>query len=281
MYDEGPKVRAIPQAGQNARAGTGGIQKQGRIIAARRPAQPPSSLALAPTLRAAALHQQRRRAEHTLQEERRIWLEAWDVLEPVRQQKQGALVLFVVDASGSMAARKRMAAAKGAVLALLQQAYQKRDHVGLIQFRGTKATVLLPPTTSTSLATRALTHLPTGGRTPLAAGLRVAQGILQMAARRDGQRQRILVLVTDGRANVADTTTTRRITLSPLEDARAVARELRELSVPSLIIDAEEGPVRVGLAHDLAREMGGSCIELTTLEATSVTDAVRFALGRA
>jgi magnesium chelatase subunit D len=261
---------------QAARVGAVVTLERGRIVGARRPMQKPAALALAPTLRSAALHQQRRRSEYATQNQSRIWLEHWDIREPVRQHRRGALILFAVDASGSMAARKRMATAKGAVLALLQRAYQERDQVGLLQFRGTTASLLLPPTSSTSLAARALANLPTGGRTPLAAGLRLARRTLQAARMRDSRQQHVLVLVTDGRANVADSGTA----ISPLADALAAAHEMRAVGASVLVIDPEDGPVRMGLARQFAEALGGSCIALTELAATPVVDAVRSMLGR-
>jgi magnesium chelatase subunit D len=273
-------VRTVPPALQMARSGIPGPQARGRIVRARYAAGRPRAIALAPTLRAAAPYQQRRRAEHASHEGHRLWLERRDILEPVRQSKQGALILFAVDASGSMAARRRMASAKGAVLALLQHAYQQRDHVGLLQFRGTRATLLLPPTNSTDRAFKFLTNLPTGGRTPLASGLRLALRTFQRAQARNKQRQAILVLVTDGRANVADLERTRGVTLNPIEDAIAAARELRATGILSLVIDTEEGPARTALASQLAQELGGTCVPLATLETTPVTNAVRATLGR-
>ena len=239
----------------------------------------PDTVALAPTLRVAAVQQKRRQREHGCVGHR-LWLERWDLLEPVRRQSTGALILFAVDASGSMAARKRMAAAKGAVLALLQRAYQQRDHVGLLQFRGVRATLILPPTNSTSRATQLLAHLPTGGRTPLASGLRLALRTLKTARMRDGQRRMVLVLVTDGRANVADPDGAHHSTITPLADALAAAHELRLAEVPALVIDAEEGPVRMGLAQTLAEALDATYVELATLEAAPVANAVRNVLNR-
>ncbi|MBA2393239.1 MAG: VWA domain-containing protein, partial [Ktedonobacteraceae bacterium] len=253
-------------------------QARGRIVGARRPIKRPSSLALAPTLRGAALHQKRRQSEYGSQGQR-LWLERWDLFEPVHQQKQGVLILFVVDASGSMAARKRMAASKGAVLALLQRAYQQRNQVGLLQFRGARATLLLPPTHSTSRAIQALTDLPTGGRTPLASGLRLALQTLQVARMRDGHLQTMLVLVTDGRANVTDLAPGGSVR-DPLEDALAAAHELRLAGMPALVIDTEEG-IRMGLARTLAQALDGTYIELAQLEAAPVANAVRTALNGA
>ena len=273
-------VRKVLPALQVARSGTPGPQARGRTVGARYAADRPRAIALAPTLRAVAPYQQRRRAEHAHHEGERLWLERRDILEPVRQDKQGVLILFAVDASGSMAARRRMASAKGAVLALLQRAYQQRDCVGLLQFRGTKATLLLPPTNSTDRAFKLLTNLPTGGRTPLASGLRLALRTFQMAQARNKQQRAILVLVTDGRTNVADLERKRTVSLNPIEDAIAAAYELRSAGILSLVIDTEEGPARMGLASRVAQELGGTCVALATLEATPVANAVRAALGR-
>ena len=176
-----------------------------------------------------------------------------------------------------MAARKRMAAAKGAVLALLQRAYQERNQVGLLQFRGARATLLLPPTNSTSRAIHSLAHLPTGGRTPLASGLHLALRTLQVARAHDSQQQIILVLVTDGRANV-DPNAAHGSALNPLDDALVAAHELRLAGVPALVIDTEEG-VRMGLARTLAQALDGTYVELTQLEAEPVANAVRTALS--
>ncbi len=271
--------KGLPPLLKVAREGLTSLQGQtrGRIVGARRPIKRPSSLALAPTLRVAALHQKRRQTEHGSQGQR-LWLERWDLFEAVRQQKQGALILFAVDASGSMAARKRMAAAKGAVLTLLQRAYQQRNSVGLLQFRGARATLLLPPTNSTSRAIHSLAHLPTGGRTPLASGLRLALRTLLVARARDSQQQTILVLVTDGRANVADSSATHGSALNPFEDALVAAHELRLAGVPALVIDTEEG-VRMGLARTLAQALDGTYVELAQLEAAPVANAVRNALS--
>jgi magnesium chelatase subunit D len=272
-------VQKVQPALQVARSGVPGSQARGRIVGARYAVDRPRAIALAPTLRAAAPYQQHRRAEHTDREGQQFWLERRDILEPVRQDKQGTLILFAVDASGSMAARHRMASAKGAVLALLQRAYQQRDSVGLLQFRGTKATLLLPPTNSTDQACKFLATLPTGGRTPLASGLRLALHTFQMAKKRDKRRQSILVLITDGRANVADLERKRAVTINPIEDAFAAANELRSIGIPSLVIDTEEGPVRMGLASRLAQELGGTCVALEALEAKSVSNAIQAALG--
>jgi magnesium chelatase subunit D len=179
-------------------------------------------------------------------------LEHHDVRVKLRQTADRTCTLFVVDASGSMAARRRMAAAKGAVLSLLLDAYQRRDLVGLIAFRGTRAELLLPPTTSVDQAHARLRDLPTGGRTPLAAGLRLADATLARQAGRG-----LLVLVSDGRANVSIGAN------DPFTEAVAIARAIRARGVTILVVDTEDGQVRLGLARRVCEAAGGSYLRLS------------------
>src|SRR5207248_2088411 len=174
----------------------------GRTVGARLPQDHPFSLHLPATVRAAALRGRHAPAPPVAQPAaaRRVTMAPVDLREAVREGREGNLVLFVVDASGSMAARQRMRAVKGAVLSLLLDAYQRRDKVGLVTFRGTGAEVALPPTSSVEAAARRLTSLATGGRTPLAAGLIQAARVLATERIRDPRRRALLVVVTDGRA---------------------------------------------------------------------------------
>ena len=180
------------EAGRRSRA----ITSSGRTVGAR-PAGPERGLLHLPaTIRAAAPHQDRRgRANH-----QRLRLTASDLRLAVTEGRESNLVLLVVDASGSMAARRRMAAVKAAAMSLLLDAYQRRDKVGLITFRGAGATLALPPTSSIDVAARRLADLPSGGRTPLAEGLLCAAETLRLERIRDPRRRPLLVLVTDGRA---------------------------------------------------------------------------------
>jgi magnesium chelatase subunit D len=179
----------------------------------------------------------------------------------VREGREGNLVVFVVDASGSMAARKRMSAVKGAVLALLTDAYQRRDKVGLISFRGEGARVLLPPTSSVELAAPRLEKLPTGGRTPLAAGLERAIDVLRRERLREKERRPLLVLLTDGRATVGP-------------DPRVAASRLRRLGVASVLVDTEQGYARLGMAGELAGALGGRLLRLEELRGDSLVELV-------
>jgi magnesium chelatase subunit D len=187
----------------------------------------------------------------------------------VRRARTGNLILFIVDASASMGARKRMAAVKGAILSLLLEAYQKRDRVGLITFRGQGAQLLVPPTNSVELAERQLRRLPTGGRTPLAAGLQLAGQTLAHYLQRDSALAPLLVLVTDGRANTGSPT-----------HLRQAAFHLAQQPVTSLVLDSEEGLVRLGLARDLAHWLGAEYLPLDHLAAETISRQVRRRLRR-
>ena len=214
-------------------------------------------VALAATLRAAAPHQRERgRAGPGLV------LRREDLRNNVREGREGNLIVFAVDASGSMAARKQMSAVKGAVLSLLTDAYQRRDKVGLVSFRGEGARILLPPTSSVELATSRLEELPTGGRTPLAAGLERAIEVLKRERLREKERRPLLVLLTDGRA-----------TAGP--DPRGVATELRRLGVASVVVDTEGGYMRLGMAGALAEAMGARCLRLEELQVNSLVELVK------
>ncbi|MGH3853672.1 MAG: magnesium chelatase subunit D family protein [Pseudonocardiaceae bacterium] len=193
-----------------------------------------------------------------------------DVRLAVRQGRESTLVLFAVDASGSMAARDRMSAVSGAVLSLLLDAYQRRDKVGLISFRGKEAQVVLPPTSAVDAAAARLRGLPTGGRTPLAAGLLRSARVLAAERLRDPTRRALLVVLTDGRA-----------THGGMDAALAAAGLLRRDGVASIVVDCESGPVRLGLSDRLAFAMGGGCVRLAELSADAVAGVVRAAQSAA
>jgi magnesium chelatase subunit D len=219
------------------------------------------SLDVSATLLASAPHQlQRRQAHEAFKLERR------DVRVKLRQDRPRRCTLFVVDASGSMAARRRMAAAKGAVVALLKQAYQQRDDVGLIAFRGSSARLLLLPTNSVELASMRLRELPTGGRTPLAAALRLALTTLgRWSKARRAATSSLVVLVSDGRANVAVESQ------EPFSDALEAARTLSASGAAALVVDSEDGPIRLGLARRVCAALNGHYMRLSDLLAASRT----------
>jgi magnesium chelatase subunit D len=169
------------------------------------------------------------------------------VREAVLHHQTANLIVLVVDTSGSMGVAERSAAARGAVLSLLVDAYQRRDRVALVAFAGDGASVVLRPTASTEIARARLASLPTGGTTPLAAGIRTALS-LAGGQRRDTYRP-LLVLVTDGRATWADGD------IDPWEDALRAAGEVRRAGVAALVVDCERGRGRLGLAVPLAEAL--------------------------
>jgi magnesium chelatase subunit D len=193
-----------------------------------------------------------------------------DVREAVRQQRTANLVILAVDASGSMGVQQRMAAAKGAVLSLLLDAYQRRDRVALVTFRNDDAQVVLRPTGSIEVARARLEVLPTGGRTPLAKGIATACQLAESA--RSGSYQPLLVLVSDGRATAAGGAK------DPVDSSRHAAEHVRRLGLPAVVVDAEDGSVRLGLARSLADAMGARYLSVAELTADGLAGAVRAAL---
>lgn len=248
-------------AGRRSRART----EHGRTTGARRPQGALTKLHLAATVQAAAPHQRARGRSG-----RGLVVRRDDLRQATREGREGNLVLFVVDASGSMAARQRMTAVKGAVLSLLLDAYQRRDKVGLITFRGKDAEVVLPPTSSVDAAAARLEMLPTGGRTPVAAGLLKAHDVLRVERMRDPSRRPLLVVVTDGRATGGP---------EPVALAARAARLHEAEGTASVVVDCESGPVRLGLAASLAGELGGTAVTLDELRADSIAGLVRDVQG--
>ncbi|MGC4768316.1 magnesium chelatase subunit D family protein [Micromonospora sp. DT44] len=233
--------------GRRSRARTG----RGRTTGARVPAGRVGALHLPATVRAAAPHQAARgRLTGPLR------LRPEDLREAVREGREGNLVLFVVDASGSMGAQQRMVTVKDAVLALLTDAYQRRDKVAVIAFRGTGARTLLPATSSVLAASTRLAELPTGGRTPLAEGLLAAADLLRVERLRDPKRRPLVLVVTDGRATAGT---------RPLDRAAGAAAVLAATGAPCVVVDCESGPIRLNLAARLATQLSAPVHALTTL----------------
>jgi len=242
-------------AGRRSRA----LARTGRRVGATRGDS--GSLHLVETLLAAAGQQPARGRTGG-----RVDVRAEDLRVAVREGREANLVLFCVDASGSMAARKRMTQVKTAVLSLLMDAYRRRDKVGLITFRGQDAELVLPPTHSVEIAAARLDELPAGGRTPLATGLLEAAKVLQRERLRDPRLRPLLVVVTDGRAT---------------DGADAVVRSLRAaeyvagLRVTTIVIDSEGGPLRLGLAVRLAEVLGAEHLPVAEVSAEALAGTVR------
>ena len=198
----------------------------------------------------------------------RIRPHADDIRRAVRVGREGNLVIFVVDASGSMAARDRMAAVSGAALSLLRDAYQRRDKVAVITFRGDGARVLLPPTTSAHIASRRLSRFDTGGTTPLAEGLLAARDVVAREQVRDRTRRPLVVVLTDGRATGGP---------DPLGRSRSAARRLVAEGAAAVVVDCETSYIRLGLAGELAGYLDAPLLQLEQLRADYLAQALRRA----
>jgi magnesium chelatase subunit D len=252
--------------------------KRGRLVGDRTPDGPPASVAAGATLRQAAARHATAGATPTAP----LSVRPEDVREAVRVDRTANLIVLAVDASGSMGAPQRMEAAKGAVLGLLTDAYQRRDLVGLVAFGGDEARILLRPTGSVEVARARLVALPTGGRTPLAAGITTALQLVTAPTRAHTHRP-VLVLVTDGRA------TSGPAGADPVTAAGSAADAVRRAGVEAIVIDVEStpGPAGVplapglGLARELAARMGGRHVPLPALTPDGLRHVVReqFLLG--
>ncbi|MHB8330055.1 MAG: AAA family ATPase [Acidimicrobiales bacterium] len=235
--------------------------RRGRLIGDRQPDGPIGGVAVMATVRAAAS----RRAEGVADEDAPLVVPG-DLREAVHEHKAGNLLAFAVDVSGSMGAARRMEAAKGAVLSLLLDAYQRRDRVALVTFCNESADLILKPTGSVEVARSRLADLPTGGRTPLAQGIEKA---LSVCVASTGGYRPLLVLISDGRATFAPAGD------DPLEAAMAAARNVRSRRVPAVVIDAEDGPARLGLSKVIADAMGARYLPLPELTAGAIEGALR------
>ncbi|KOX08791.1 VWA domain-containing protein [Nocardiopsis sp. NRRL B-16309] len=240
------------------------IGTRGRRIGATPPGQGPgTSLHLVETVRAAV---SRPRGGDLPLGGGRLRIQPRDLRVAVREGQETNLILFCVDASGSMAARKRMSEVKTAVLSLLLDAYRRRDKVGLVTFRGRTAELALPPTRSVDVAAARLDDLPAGGRTPIAEGLVEAARVLRRERLRDPKLRPLLVVVTDGRATGGRGAVAR---------AMNAADHVAGLGVTTVVVDSETGPMRLGLAATLAARLGADHLPVSEVSADALGSAVR------
>ncbi len=260
-----PKDRRF-RRGSGRRSRTRTAQKQGRYIKSTL-VRRTGDIAFDATLRAAAPHQKHRTIPRGL----KICLLPEDLREKIRERRIGNFLLFLVDASGSMGARGRMVACKGAILSLLLDAYQKRDRVAMISFRKTEAVLNLPPTSSVELAGKMLAELPVGGRTPLSAGLAEAYRQIRNHLLRDPSARPIVIVVTDGKSNVALTSR------KPLEEALDMAAKMASLKdVHYVVVDTEpQGPVAFGLAARLAACLNADYFRIEDLKAQDLVKVIK------
>ena len=256
---------------------------RGRMIRAYQDEQALEDLALVDTLRAAAPYQRLRAAtkmeqeklstqsqqlEHQSSKGLSIVVKPQDYRRKAREKRVGAYQLFVVDASGSMAARHRMEATKAAILSLLRDSYIHRDSVGLIAFRKESAEVLLPFTRSVERAERLLASMPTGGKTPLAHGLRMAYTMCDRLLRAHWAERIQIICITDGRATSGDSE-------DPVAESKQWARILGTLPVDCIVIDTETGFIKLGLAKELCKLMNGSYYAMDTISADRILSVSR------
>ena len=241
-------------------------RKRGRYVKARPAEGKTTDIAFDATIRAAAPYQTRR----TEKRKRLAFaIERGDLQRKVRVKKTANLVLFLVDASWSMAVAERMNATKGAILSLLMDAYQRRDRVGLIVFQKDRATLVLPPTNSIQLAQRALADIPVGGKTPLSAGLLMATDVLRQEKNTHPDVEPLLIVLTDGAGNVA------LGALPPQEESYHFAEMIAVESVRSIVINMEHASFDQGLAQSLAKHLKAPCYTLGELKAEALYHTVK------
>lgn len=241
----------------------------GRYISYKNLNKKRNDIAICPSIRAAAPFQ-RFRTKNGLA----INVKKSDLREKVRERKTGNTILFLVDASGSMGAGKRMVSVKGAILSLLNDAYQKRDLVGLMIFRKKEATLLLPPTKSTDLAYKMLKEMPTGGKTPLSKGITEAVKLMAQGCYSKKGESRAVIILTDGRVNVSESAK------NPYEELIETARLASKENINFVVIDTEEGFPRIGLAKNLAFELEATYFYIDSLDKTKLANSVKEAVYR-
>jgi len=239
-------------------------RKRGRYIQARPSPGDASDLAFDATLRAAAPEQTHRDKKGLA-----LAVRSDDYQKKVRVRKASNLVLFVVDASWSMAVAERMQATKGAIMSLLTDAYQRRDRVGLVVFQKDQARVVMPPTNSVELAQKALKDIPVGGKTPLSAGLNLAHKVIQQELRLHKDVMPLMIVLTDGAGNVSMTD------MPAQEEAYRFAELIHEDDIRSIVINMEHAAFDQGLAAQLAKHLDGPCYTLRELKAESLYQTVR------
>ncbi len=250
--------------GSGRRTKTLSNSKMGRYIKYKLPKGKITDIAFDATLRNAAPHQKSRKKSDLL-----ISIKCEDIREKIREKRIGNLIMFLVDASGSMGIDKRMREAKGAVFSLLQDAYQKRDTVGLITFRGNEAEVILNPTRSIDLAVNRLQKIQTGGKTPLALGVKTTVDFIKSKKAKDNNIVPIVVIISDGRGNVS--MFGKKIITEIEEISKAASKE----NVDFVVLDTETGFLKLGLAKKMADQLGALYLRIEDLREGELVDAIK------
>jgi len=233
--------------------------KKGKYIKTRIPPGKTTDIAIDATIRQAALN-------HSPDKKFRISPE--DIREKIREGKTTSLITFVVDASGSMGVEERMKATKGAVLSLLNNAYQKRDRVSMIAFRNNDAYVLLPPTRSVDMALKCLKELPTGGKTPLPHGIQKGMNLIKNEINKNDNLIPVMVLITDGKGNVP-------LRNDVLEDLKECAEEIKKRALHTLVIDTESRFPRLGLAKQFAQKSNANYFHLDKIADKEIASIIK------
>lgn len=241
---------------------------KGRYVKYKTPKGKVKDIAFDATFRISACNQKNRDKNGLA-----ICIKAEDIREKIREKHTGATILLAVDASGSMGAKRRMGAVKGAVLSLLKDAYQKRDNIGIVAFRKDKAEILLNITRSVDLAQKCLRELPTGGKTPLAAGLYTSYQVLKAEKIKNPDSLQYLVVISDGKANVSLETE------SPLEDAFNLGIKIRNEGIKTMVIDTEKNYIEYGFAKELAEKMDSEYIKINQISKSDIETSIKSLLN--
>ena len=267
---DGRRIIRTTSSRKGRRAMAESNDSSGRYARSRIPEGRVSDVAFDATVRAAAPYQKGR--DHS---GLAVSIEKQDIRRKVRERRSGCTILFLVDASGSLGVRRRMAAVKGAVLSMLRDSYVKRDRIGLMAFRRDSAELILPPTRSVEYSYRKLEELPTGGKTPLGQALVTVGDFMTSYSRSHPGESCYIVLITDGRANMP---------LKEGSDANEEARRLaKDLAIPQvrwIVVDASTGYIRFDNAERLAAELDGTYFRLEDLNADRLAESVRSVIGR-
>lgn len=262
---EGIKSAAGKNGGSGKRSKTIANENSGRYVRSTVPHGKCIDIAVIPTLCNAALNQRQRTPENGMM----LSVCPSDIRRKIREKRTGATILFAVDASGSMGAKRRMRAVKGAVKGLLSEAYRKRDRVGVVAFHGNGAQTLLNITGSPELARKCMDELPTGGKTPLAAGIAAACELLRAERIRTPDALQYLILISDGKANVSLRSD------DPFADALTAAEQVRLSGVGAMVLDTENSYIRFGFAKQIAERMDAQYISLDEVTGSAVEENVR------
>ena len=250
-------------------------RKRGHYVRAVPAGDKKNDIAFDATLRAAAPHQIARKAQKDATG-MAYALQTADLYRKIRVKKASNLILFVVDASWSMAVSERMEATKGAIMSLLTDAYQRRDRVGLIVFQKDRASLVLPPTNSVILAKEALRDIPVGGKTPLSAGLWLSYDTIRKEKTVHPDVMPMIILLTDGAGNVSMSET-----LAPQDEAHHIATLIKEADIRTVTINMEHVAFDQGLAKRLAEKLGGPCYSLGQIRTDNLLETVRSEISKA